>query len=71
MAYIVCAARDVATAAYSFGYIAGWAGGDVDKVRAAADTVIRAARTILNALEADEPDPDEPSNTRTVDLVAA
>ncbi|WP_298461217.1 ArdC-like ssDNA-binding domain-containing protein [uncultured Cellulomonas sp.] len=72
VAYIVCAARDVDASGYTFGYIAGWSGGDVDKVRAAADTVVRAARTILAALDT-EPDPDQPITAAgpAVDLVAA
>ena len=68
----MCAARNVDASGYTFGYIAGWSGADVDKVRAAADTVVRAARTILAALNT-EPDPDQPTTAvrPTADLVAA
>jgi len=32
---------------YTFAYVAGWAGGDLTHVRQAAETVTKAARTIL------------------------
>jgi hypothetical protein len=36
------------TAAYSFGYVAGWSGGDPKVVKATAERVITAARDILD-----------------------
>ena len=72
IAYVVCAAHGLVTDSYSFGYIAGWSGGDVDKVRAAATTVVKAARTILAALDPTDPDPEQPDAAQpTAELVAA
>jgi hypothetical protein len=45
---IICRAVGLTTAAYSFGYVAGWSGGDPRVVRATADRVVTAARTILH-----------------------
>ena len=36
------------TAPYSFGYVAGWAGGDPNVIKATAERVTAAARDILN-----------------------
>jgi antirestriction protein ArdC len=67
VAYIVSAAHHLDTSAYTFAYIGGWTGGDVDKVRAAAETVTKAARTILAALDPRDPEPAEPAR----DLITA
>lgn len=61
VAYIVSAAHHLDTSGYTFAYIGGWTGGDVDKVRAAAETVTKAARTILAALDPSDPDATEPA----------
>ena len=55
MAYIVTASLGLDTSAYSFGYVAGWQGGDTDKAReaikASGGRIQRAAGEILTALE--------------------
>ena len=48
VAYIICQAAGLTAAAYSFGYVAHWAGGDQKAIRETADRVITAARTILD-----------------------
>ncbi|MGH2351182.1 MAG: DNA primase [Chloroflexota bacterium] len=53
VAYMVCAALGVDSAGYSLPYVASWSGGDLEKVAATADRVIRCARRLLNDLEAD------------------
>ncbi len=50
---VVAAAHGLDASGYSFAYIAGWAGGDPAKVRQAAETVTKAARTILGHCSAD------------------
>ena len=52
VAYIVCNALGVETASYSLPYVANWARGDVDKVRATAERVVRTAQAVLAAMEA-------------------
>jgi len=47
VAYVVVAAHGLDAGGYSFAYVAGWAGGDLTGVRQAAETVTKAARTIL------------------------
>ena len=47
VAYVVAAAHGLDASGYTFAYVAGWAGGDPATVRQAAETVTRAARTIL------------------------
>ncbi len=57
---VVAAAHGLDASGYAFAYLAGWAGGDPAKVRQAAETVTRAARTILGRCSADTAtDPDE------------
>jgi antirestriction protein ArdC len=53
VAYVVAAAHGLDANAYSFAYVAGWAGGDLTHVREAAETVTKAARTILDRCSAD------------------
>jgi len=48
VAYVVAAAHGLDASGYSFAYVAGWAGGDLTGVRQAAETVTKAARTILD-----------------------
>jgi len=47
VAYVVATAHGLDASGYSFAYVAGWAGGDLTCVRQAAETVTKAARTIL------------------------
>jgi len=47
VAYIVCQAAGLTAAAYSFGYVAAWSGGDLKSVTATAERVTGCARTIL------------------------
>jgi uncharacterized protein DUF955 len=57
VAYSVCQAAGLTAAAYSFGYVAGWSGGDLAKVKATAERATTCARTILDRaafLAADE-----------------
>jgi len=53
VAYVVSAAHGLDASGYSFAYVAGWAGGDPATVRQAAETVTKAARTILGHCSAD------------------
>jgi len=53
VAYVVAAAHGLDASGYSFAYVAGWAGGDLTRVREAAETVTKAARTILSHCSAD------------------
>jgi len=48
VAYVVAAAHGLDASGYTFAYVAGWAGGDLTHVRQAAETVTKAARTILD-----------------------
>ncbi len=53
VAYLVCASVDVDASGYSFGYVAGWAGGDLDAVTATAGRVFDTARRITARLTPD------------------
>ncbi len=53
VAYVVAAAHGLDASGYTFAYVAGWAGGDLTRVRQAAETVTKAARTILERCSAD------------------
>ncbi len=48
VAYVVAAAHGLDASGYTFAYVAGWAGTDLARVRQAAETVTKAARTILS-----------------------
>ncbi|MEJ5869338.1 ArdC-like ssDNA-binding domain-containing protein [Pseudokineococcus sp. 5B2Z-1] len=64
VAYVVATAHGIDCRTASFGYVAGWAGGDVAVVvRTAAETVTKAARRILAALDGtgDDETPAEPA----------
>ena len=51
MAYsLVTADHGLDAAAYTFGYVAGWAGGDVGTVRESGELVVGVARRMLAAL---------------------
>jgi antirestriction protein ArdC len=52
VAYVVTAAHGLDASGYTFAYVAGWAGGDLICVRQAAETVTKAARTILGRCSA-------------------
>jgi len=52
VAYVVAAAHGLDASGYTFAYVAGWAGGDLTGVRQAAETVTKAARTILGRCNA-------------------
>ncbi len=53
VAYVVAAVHGLDASGYTFAYVAGWAGGDLTRVRQAAETVTKAARTILSHCSAD------------------
>jgi hypothetical protein len=53
VAFVVCGAVGLATDAYSFGYLASWASGDIDAVRATGERVITCARAVLDGLGVD------------------
>jgi len=53
VAYVVAAAHGLDASGYTFAYVAGWAGGDLTCVRQSAETVTKAARTILSNCSAD------------------
>ncbi len=53
VAYVVATAQGMDASGYSFAYVAGWAGPDLSMVRQAAETVTKAARTILGRCSAD------------------
>lgn len=42
------------TSSWSIGYVAGWAGGDVDLIRSVASNVLRAVNAIADAMLGDE-----------------
>ena len=50
VAHIVCAAFGLDSEPYTDAYVMGWADGDIDIVRAAAATVLRVARDIVDEL---------------------
>lgn len=57
VAYVVCGAAGLATDAYSFGYLATWASGDTDTIRATGERVITCARAVLEGLGVGDPRP--------------
>lgn len=50
VAYIVCQAAGLTTAAYIFGYVASWSGGDPKVMKTTAERVMTCARTILDRI---------------------
>ena len=50
VAYLVCAQAGLDASGYSFGYVAGWAGGDLDAIRATAQRVTACAHGIAERL---------------------
>ncbi len=64
IAYVVAAAHGLDASGYTFAYVAGWAGGDLTQVRQAAETVTKAARTILDHCSANTASaPDDLADT--------
>ena len=51
VSFMVCASLGLDSAGYSLPYVAGWSGGDLDKVAGTADRVIRCAHSIIDELE--------------------
>ena len=56
VAYIVAGIAGLDTAAYSIGYVAGWADGDVETIKSTAARVLRAAHTLADAIAVSEPE---------------
>ena len=54
VAYAAGALLGLDTSAWSIGYVAGWAGGDVELIRSTAANVLRAVNTIADALLGEE-----------------
>lgn len=73
VAFVVTAARGMATDAYTLPYVAGWSGGRPDEARAAATTVLATARMILDRLDAvtgPAPTQDEIGNNASIRMVS-
>lgn len=51
VAYLVTDALGIDSTGYTFPYVAGWAGGDVEVIQKTAERVIATAREILSAVE--------------------
>ncbi len=68
VAYVVTAAAGMDASGYTFAYVAQWAGGDVPTVRQAAETVTKAARTILRHLDSA---PQQTDDSAPADIPAA
>ncbi len=54
MAFVVCNALGIDTASYSLAYVAGWAGGDVERIRRTAERVVTTAQAVLAAMASAE-----------------
>lgn len=54
VAYVLAGLLGLDTAVYSIGYVAGWAGGDVEMIHATAANVLRAVHQLAEALIEDE-----------------
>jgi antirestriction protein ArdC len=52
VAYVVCNSFGISSAPYSIGYVAGWAGGDLDVVKRTAAWVVKQAHRIIEESEA-------------------
>jgi hypothetical protein len=50
VAYVVCHAMGIDTAAYSLAYVAGWSGGSVERIRRTAERVVSTAQAVLAAM---------------------
>ena len=62
VAYVVTAAHGLFADDYSVPYVAGWSGGDTDRVAASATRVLATARTILRAAPPPRPTPPDHVN---------
>jgi len=65
VAYIVCKALGLDTAAYSDAYVMGWSDGDIDLVKQCAQTVLRVAKQILTDLTPAQTDSDQDADDLT------
>lgn len=54
VAYVVAGLVGFDTSAYSVGYIAGWADGDIDLIKSTASRVLRTAHQVAAILTPDE-----------------
>lgn len=57
VAYIVCGSLGLDTSDYSFGYVAGWAGGGdeaIAAIKASCDRIQKTAARILRSFETDD-----------------
>lgn len=57
VAYVLAGLLGLDTAAYSIGYVAGWADGDTTTIRDTAGRVLTAVHTLADALTASAPVP--------------
>jgi len=69
--FMICVALGVNTTGYSLPYVASWSGGDLDKVTATADRVIRCAHQVLTDLEGDRRLEHDGSRTITTNRQAS
>lgn len=53
VAYLVCATAGLDASGYSFGYVAGWAGGDLEVITSTATRVLETARSVIGRLTPD------------------
>lgn len=53
VAFVVAGALGLETDEYSFGYVAGWSGGDMALVKKTGERVARASKQVLSGFEAD------------------
>lgn len=58
VAHVVCTVAGIETSDYSWPYVAGWSGGDLDLIRSTMTTVTDTARSILDSIT-NEPDTPE------------
>lgn len=71
-AYVICAALGMDTGDYSFGYVAGWAGGAPEAIRGIKDSTSRiqkAATAVLKTFEVQEPAVDS-TNVASIEVAA-
>lgn len=54
VAYLVCATAGLDASDYSFGYVAGWAGGDLEVIAGTAGRVLETARSVIARLTPSE-----------------
>jgi uncharacterized protein YjbI with pentapeptide repeats len=71
-AYVICTALGMDTSDYSFGYVAGWAGGAPEAlagIKASTGRIQRAATAVLKTFEVDEPAVDV-TNEVSIEMAA-